>query len=104
MRVGLPETRRREWLLNIAFGKRETFAYACETYSRIIELGGRPPARHNLLLEVEAGPMPTDVRVDAVEYLAVLRAALNARNGWKRILAACAPPQHRSAAIRGREA
>ena len=31
--VGLLETRRREWLLDIAYRKRETFAYACETYS-----------------------------------------------------------------------
>jgi len=36
--AGLPETRRREWLLDIAFGKRETFAYACEAYARIVEL------------------------------------------------------------------
>ena len=35
--VGLPETRQREWLLDIDFRKRETFAYACEAYSRILE-------------------------------------------------------------------
>jgi hypothetical protein len=34
--VGLPETRRREWLLEIAFQKRETFAYACEAFSRVV--------------------------------------------------------------------
>ena len=51
----LPETRRREWLLDIAFSKRETFAYACETYSRIIELAGSPAARRELLAEAEAG-------------------------------------------------
>ena len=39
--VGLPHTRRREWLLQIDFRKRETFAYACEAYSRILELGSR---------------------------------------------------------------
>jgi hypothetical protein len=30
--LGLPETRTREWLLDIVFAKRETFAYACEAY------------------------------------------------------------------------
>jgi hypothetical protein len=40
--MGLPYTRRREWPLELAFAKRETFAYACEAYSRILELG-RPP-------------------------------------------------------------
>ena len=33
--LGLPSSRRREWLLEIEFRKRETFAYACEAYSRI---------------------------------------------------------------------
>ena len=47
--VGLPETRRREWLLDIAFAKRETFAYACETYSRILELSDSAVARRKLL-------------------------------------------------------
>jgi len=37
--IGLPATRRREWLLDIDYAKRETFAYACEAYSRILELG-----------------------------------------------------------------
>ena len=90
--VGLPETRRREWLLDIAFGKRETFAYACEAYSRIAELGDSAAARRTLLAEVEAGPMPPDDSVDADEYIAALRAAVSDRNGWKRILDACAPP------------
>jgi hypothetical protein len=33
--LGLAATRRREWLLEIDYAKRETFAYACEAYSRI---------------------------------------------------------------------
>jgi hypothetical protein len=36
--LGLPAKRRREWLLEIDFSKRETSAYACEAYSRILEL------------------------------------------------------------------
>ncbi len=37
--MGPPETHQREWLLDIDFRKRETFAYACEAYSRILEAG-----------------------------------------------------------------
>jgi hypothetical protein len=36
--IGLREIRGREWLLDIDFTSRETFAYACEAYGRIIEL------------------------------------------------------------------
>ena len=98
--VGLPETRRREWLLDIAFRKRETFAYACETYSRIVVLADGTAARRNALIEVGAGPMPADDSVDADEYLAIVREAISARNGWKRILDACAPPRRRPVSTR----
>lgn len=90
--IGLRETRRREWLLEIEFAKRETFAYACETYSRIGELGKGKRARHTLLAEYAKGPMPADDRVDITEYLDILAEAVAARNGWKRILARCSPP------------
>jgi hypothetical protein len=100
--IGLPEVRGREWLLAINFGKRETFAYACEAYSRILELGNSAAARRELLLQVENGPMPPDERVDAGEYIDVLRAAVAARNGWKHILGACAPPRKRQATSRDR--
>lgn len=92
-RVGLPFTRRREWLLEIAFVKRETFAYACEAYSRILELSSSRTERARLLAEHEDGALPGDERVDAAEYIDILREAVSARNGWKRILARCAPPR-----------
>ena len=57
-RVGLPGTRRREWLLEIDFAKRETFAYACEAYSRILAIAASPAARAKLLEELQEGPMP----------------------------------------------
>lgn len=96
-RVGLEGTRRREWLLEIDFRKRETFAYACEALSRIHELGATPRARRAILEEFEAGPMPSDERVDADELLDILNEAVGARNGWKRILKRCAPlPVQRS--------
>ena len=89
--VGLPETRRREWLLDIDFRKRETFAYACEAYSRIVALEERRAHRRELLREHEnaLGLDREEVNHDA--YVALLRDAVESRNGWKRILVACAP-------------
>lgn len=89
--LGLRETRTREWLLDIDFRKRELFAYGCEALARIRELGRGPAARAALVDEVAKGPMPNDEQVDAVEYVALLREAAPVRNGWKRILAWCAP-------------
>ena len=90
--IGLRQSRGREWLLEIDFGKRETFAHACEAYSCILGSGASPPARRLLLAELEQGAMPVDERVDADEYVDILREAVTARNGWKRILARCSPP------------
>ena len=91
--AGLEETRTREWLLDIDFRKRETFAYSCEAFSRIVALGESPTDRRRLLSELEGGPMPMTDRVDADEYVAILREAVLARNGWKRILERCSPPR-----------
>ena len=43
--IGLRETRTKEWLLDIEYRKRETFAYACEAYARVLERGKRPAER-----------------------------------------------------------
>jgi hypothetical protein len=91
--IGLRETRQQEWLLEIDYAKRETFAYACETYSRIHLLGKGPRARQTLLTEYAQGPMPSDDRVDVAEYLDILGEAVVARNGWKCILTRCSPPR-----------
>ncbi len=87
--VGLHQTRRREWLLDVGFQRRETFAYACEYYGRVLALGRGPADRRALVEELADGPLPTD-RVDADDLLDILRGAVWARNGWKRILARCA--------------
>ena len=87
--IGLREIRGREWLLEIDFVKRETFAYACEAYSRILAVGGGPSVRKNLLSEREKGLKLSEDRVDVDEYLEILRDAVAARNGWKRILERC---------------
>jgi hypothetical protein len=89
--VGLPETRSREWLLEIDFAKRETFAYTCEAYSRLVTLGSGRAAQALLLAELAKAPTVADDRVDIDEYLDILREAIAARNGWKRILNRCAP-------------
>ena len=91
--IGLPVLRHREWLLNIDFAKRETFAYPCEAYSRILELGETRSARSRLLSELAEGPMPPDERVQGAEYVDILREAVTARNGWKRILDRCSLPK-----------
>lgn len=88
--IGLPAIRGREWLLDIDFRKRETFAYACETYSRILACGHDRMAREALLSTYAKGPMPEPSELDAEEYLDILSEAVAARNGWKRILARCA--------------
>ena len=95
-RIGLQGTRRREWVLEIDFRMREPFAYACEALSRIYELADGPRLRRALLAEIETGPMPSDDRVDAGEYIDILQEAVSTRNGWKRILQRCAPQPGRS--------
>ena len=89
--IGLAETRDKESLLNIDFRKRETFAYACEAYSRILSLAGTQKLRREALQVHANGPLPGDSRMDQEEYLEILGAAVGPGNGWKRILKACAP-------------
>lgn len=89
--LGLNVIRHREWLLEIDFAKRETFAYACEAYSRILELGETRSTRHRLLSELADGVMPPDERVHGTEYVDILREAVAARNGWKSIRERCSP-------------
>ena len=89
--IGLPTIRGRERLLKIDYRKRELFAYACEAYSCIAALGTTNTSRKALLAEIEADWMPPDDRVDVDEYLATLHEAVDARNGWKRILEKCRP-------------
>ena len=93
--IDLPKIRRHEWLLDIDYGKRETFAYCCEAYNRIIELEEMPSHRHELLSEIEDASRPPDDRVDRDEYVGILREAVAARNGWKRILERCRPPRQK---------
>jgi hypothetical protein len=95
--VGLSQRRRRERLLEIDFPKWETFAYACEAFSRVAELAPRLAERPVLVEEYARTFTPNDERVDHEELLSILREAASTRNGWKRILARCAPRRERRA-------
>ena len=87
--IGLPHSRSKEWLLDIAFAKRETFAFACEAYGRILEQALGKAQRQALLAQYSRGPKPPADIVDQTELLDILAEAVEARNGWKRILARC---------------
>jgi hypothetical protein len=89
--LGLPATRRKEWLLDIEFRKRETFAYSCEAYARIIGRAKNPKERLSLAAEYGAEVRVSAERVDPSEVASIVAEAASARNGWKVILARCAP-------------
>ncbi|EXI81722.1 MAG: hypothetical protein AW10_01030 [Candidatus Accumulibacter appositus] len=63
--IGRRATRTREWLLEIDFGKRETFTYACEAYSRLLALGDGPRERQRLLAGEAAAARGTRAGIDA---------------------------------------
>ena len=95
--IGLPRIRGHEWLLEIEFRKRELFAYACEVYSCVVALNTTLTSRKALLAEIGTDWTLPDDRVDVDEFLTTLREAVDARNGWKRILERCrAPPRRRA--------
>jgi hypothetical protein len=89
--IGLRQTRTKEWLLDIEFLKRETFAYACEAYARILERDKSRASRQALAEEYGRESRISDERIDAKEIAGIVRAAAAARNGWKVILARCSP-------------
>jgi hypothetical protein len=91
--LGLRETRRKQWLLDIDYLKRETFAYACEAYSCILRHGKGPAERRALASEYAREERISEERVDAAEVASIVQAASAARNGWKVILSRCTPSQ-----------
>ena len=102
--AGLPEVRRREWLLDIAFAERETFAYACEAYARVVERAATPAERVALAAELGDGFGTGDEFVERGEIAAIVRSAAERRNGWKVILERCSPPKRRRSAATARPA
>src|ERR1019366_9093551 len=94
--IGLGETRTKVWLLDIEYRKREAFAYSCEAYARVLERGKSPTQRRALAEEYGQAVRISDERVDTTEVASIVRAAAAARNGWKVILARCAPTRRPS--------
>jgi hypothetical protein len=90
--VGLRETRTKEWLLNIDYRKRETFAYSCEAYARVLERAKTPADRRALAKEYGSAVRISEEHVDPAEVASIVAEAAAARNGWKVLLARCAPP------------
>lgn len=91
-REGLPHTREREFLLPIAFKKRELFAYACEAYSRILVQARNPADRKRLHADYAAKWIPTGDGLDQTELADILAEAVAVRNGWQHILQRCSHP------------
>lgn len=89
--IGLRETRTRVWLLDIAYRQRETFAYACEAYARIVERARSAAERRALAAEYGSRRRISAEGVDPEELAGIVAEAAEARNGWKLILARCAP-------------
>ncbi len=97
--IGLRETRAKKWLLDIEYRKRETFAYACEAYAGVLERGKHPAERLALAEEYVRSVRISEERVDAGEVANIVRAAVAAPNGWKVILARCAPTSRPAANV-----
>ncbi|RLE23590.1 MAG: hypothetical protein DRJ65_11540 [Acidobacteria bacterium] len=87
--AGLPHTRYREWLLPIKYEKRETFAYACEAYSRLREQAKNASDRRQLHAEYARNRVPINEEIDQEELKDILAEAVEVRNGWKIILKRC---------------
>lgn len=89
--IGLRETRTKEWLLDIEYRQRETFAYSCEAYARIVASAKSPAERRALAVEYGSERRISEERVEPAEVASIVAQAASARNGWKVILARCAP-------------
>jgi hypothetical protein len=72
-------------------------------YGGILARGKRPAVRLALAEEYSHRVRISDERVDAAEVASFVRAAAAARNGWKVILARCAPTRRRPVANLGAE-
>jgi hypothetical protein len=93
--LGLPSSRAREWLLDVDYRKRATFAYSCEAFSRIIGRAKSPAERRGLAEDYGQKRRVSDERADSSEVASIVREAAGGRNGWRVILSRCAPERIR---------
>ena len=77
-------------MLDIEFTKRETFAYSCEAYARIVARAKSLAECRALAVEYGSKRRISAERVDTAEVASIVTDAANARNGWKEILSRCA--------------
>lgn len=89
--IGLRETRTNTWLIDIEYRQRETFAYSCEAYARVLARSKSPAERRALAAEYGSKRRTLEECVDSAEVASIVAEAAAARNGWKVILARCAP-------------
>lgn len=99
--LGLRTTRTKEWLLEIDYRKRETFAYSCEAYARVIERAKGCGERQALVDLYSSALRVSDERVDAAEVSDIVRETALAGNSWKVILARCAPSPRGARGLQG---
>jgi hypothetical protein len=71
-RIGLRATRTKEWLLDIEFRQRETFAYSCEAYARVLACATTPAERPKLAAEYGARIRISERCVDPAEVASIL--------------------------------
>jgi hypothetical protein len=92
-RIGLRATHTKEWPLDIEYRQRETLAYSCQAYACVLARAKTPAARRELAAEYRATVRLSEERVDPAEVASIVAASasVRARNGWKVILARCAP-------------
>lgn len=90
--IGLRETRTKEWLLDIEFRQRETFAYSCEAYACVVARSKSAAERRALAADYGSTKVRiSEERVDPAEVASIVAEAASARNGWKVIWRRCAP-------------
>lgn len=97
--IGLRETRTKEWLLDIEYRKRETFAYSCEAYARVLDRAKSPSERRAMAADYGSTVRISEERVEPAEVADIVAEAAAARNGWKVILARCAPTSRPKSAL-----
>lgn len=89
--AGMPFTRGKQWLLEIAFAKRETFAYSCEVFACIQRQAASKSERVRLANSLVGRYRCPDERVDSSEVVEIVTSAAASRNGWSVIRDRCAP-------------
>lgn len=81
--IGLRETRRKEWLLEIEYRKRETFAYSCEAYACIVARAKGAAERRALAADYHSKRRISEERVDPAAVASIVAEAVSARTAGR---------------------